>query len=223
MKGLDSYRNSKGEIWINVASSHYVLKDFVNLDNHIFLHTLHLYPLFRKLIPSKYREHYDKFREASNNALLIGHDCRKPLFFPHNSVDHILCSHFLEHVFPEEMECIIRDFYRVLKVGGTLHIIVPNLETLARQYLLNRSKGQLDAADEFITATLLSRTTRGSLKFRLLEFLGGFGLQHHWMYDESSMTGKLRSMGFSIMRTNSTPSKLCRADDDSVHVAACKQ
>ncbi len=222
MHNLDFYRNSKGEIWLNVASSTGVLEEFVNLDNHIFLHTLYLYPRFKSIIPRKYWEHYDQFIQARNKALLIRHDCRKPLFFPDNSADHILCSHFLEHVFPDEMETIIKDFYRVLKVGGTLHVIVPDLQLLAKQYLLKSSQGEPCAADEFIKNSILSKNTRGSFKFRLLEFLGGFGLQHHWMYDYSSMATKLQNIGFSIMKANETPSKQYRINDGSVHVVVVK-
>lgn len=222
VQNLDSYRNSQGKIWLNVASSTYVFKEYVNLDNHIFLRTLCLYSLFKKLFPQKYRELHDKLLEARKNALLIRHDCRKPLFFPDNSVDHILCSHFLEHVFPDEMDSIVRDFYRVLKPEGTLHIIVPDLNAIVKLYFVNSSNGQNYAADEFIESTILSRKARGSFKVRLLEFLGGFGLQHYWMYDYSSMSEKLLAIGFSIMRTNETPSKHHRNDDESVHVVVCK-
>ena len=224
MRNLQDYRNAKGEIWLNVASSTYVLKDFVNLDNHVFLRTLSLYRRFNAIFPKKYRQRHEEFVAAQKSALLLRHDCRKPLFFPDNSVDHILCSHFLEHVFPDEMEAIIKDFYRVLKAGGTLHVVVPDLQLLAKRYLVKFEQGLPCAADEFVEGTILGTRTKGSFKFRLLEFLGGFGLQHYWMYDYASMAAKLKGVGFSISAANTTPSCQYRmdVDDGSVHVVAVK-
>jgi predicted SAM-dependent methyltransferase len=220
MYNLDSCKNSAGKIWLNVASSTFVLKEFVNLDNHIFLRTLFIYESFKHLIPRKYWKYHEDLLTARNSTLLIQHDCRKPLLFPDASVDHILCSHFLEHVFPDEMECILKDFRRVLKPGGTLHVIVPDLADMAKQYLSNNSQGKSDAADRFINDTILSKETKGSFTYRLLEFVGGFGLQHRWMYDYSSMATRVENNGFSVLSVNDTPSKEYRLNDDSVHVIA---
>src|SRR5687767_7601882 len=96
---LDRYRNAHGQIWLNVASSVYVLEDFVNFDNHVLLWLLRLPPALG-LLPPKYREHLEAYSKASKTALLLKHDCRKPLPLPEGVADHILCSHFLEHVFP---------------------------------------------------------------------------------------------------------------------------
>ncbi|MEW6088397.1 MAG: methyltransferase domain-containing protein [bacterium] len=223
MRNVDYYRNLKGEIWLNIASSTYVLEEFVNLDNTIFLYLLKYFKLIKRIVPRKYSEIIEQYCEAMKKVLLIKHDCRTTLFFPDNSVDHILCSHFLEHVFPIEMERIIRDFYRVMKTGATLHVIVPDLKEQAERYLLKNRDAESRAADDFIRATLLSNESRGSLKYRLLEFFGGFGLQHRLMYDSYSMTKKLRDVGFNILDKNETPSKLYRLNDSSVHVVACKQ
>lgn len=50
------------------------------------------------------------FVAAKQKTVMLKHDCRKKLPVPVISVDHILCSHFLEHVFPEEMELILSVF-----------------------------------------------------------------------------------------------------------------
>lgn len=223
MKNMDNYKNSKGEIWLNVASSTYVLKDFVNFDNNIFLRFLKVFSFFKRIIPQKYWETIDSYCEARKTAILIRHDCRNVLFLPDNSVDHILCSHFLEHVYPADMEKIINDFYRVMKPKATLHIIVPDLKVLAEKYLIKNRNADPLSADEFIKETLLGKESRGSFKYRLLEFHGGFGLQHKWMYDFSSMSKKLQNVGFKILDENKTPSNQYRLDDGSVHVVAYKE
>src|SRR4051812_34753945 len=116
---IDRCRNDQGKIWLNVASSIYVLDRFVNLDNHPFLRILRIYPLLKPFVGRKYGAIIDEYLAAKTKALLVRHDCRQPLTFPDGSVDHILCSHFLEHVYPKEAATILRDFYRVLTKGGT--------------------------------------------------------------------------------------------------------
>jgi predicted SAM-dependent methyltransferase len=122
-----------------------------------------------------------------------------------------------------EMGRILNDFHRVMQQKATLHVIVPDLKAQAEKYLSKNRNGEPLSADEFIKETLLTRESRGSRKYRLLEFLGAFGLQHHWMYDYSSITKKLRDVGFKILEANETPSKHYRLDDGSVHVVACKE
>jgi len=219
---LDRYRNSSGQIWLNVASSTYVLKDFANLDNHVFLGVSRLPALFTSVFPKKYRDYIKLYQEANRTAALFKHDCRKPIDMPANVADHILCSHFLEHVFPDEASNILRDFWRVLKPRATVHIIVPDIAELAESYVRRRKAGEPDAADNFIRETLLSTETRGSLKYRLLEATGGFGLQHRWMYDLDSIRSRVAAAGFEILAENNTPSRAYREGDGSVHVVARK-
>ena len=216
MPSLDRYRNRHGEVWLNIASSSYVLPDFANLDNHPFLRVSRLprtiTALFKRHAPA-----IDSFREARHRVTLIKHDCRKRLPLPDASADHILCSHFLEHVYPAEAREILADFRRVLKPGGTAHIIVPDLAIFASAYASTKD------ADAFVTDTLLSTPERGSLRYRLLEALGAFGLQHRWMYDARSIAALVQSAGFEIINDVTTPSSAYRSGDgQSAHVTARK-
>ncbi len=222
MRDVQRLRNASNEIWLNVASSLGVLNGFVNFDNHVLMRLVGVYPVIKRLVPSRYRTMIEGYREAHRQAVLIRHDCRRPLPLPDGVADHILCSHFLEHVYPVEAEEIIRGFFRVLKEGGTIHVIVPDLREQARKYLNMAGGGAPEAADEFVRETLLGKETAGTLRYRLLEFLGGFGLQHRWMYDGPSMTLRLQRAGFTILNTNETPSRHYRQGDGSVHVVVRK-
>ena len=223
MKNLDKYKNRHGKIWLNIASSSKILEDFVNFDNHIALNLLGVYPITKWIIPKKYRLFFEEYGEAKKKGMIIRRNCKKALFFSDNSIDHILCSHFLEHVYPAEMEIIIKDFYRVLKNNATVHIIVPDIEFIVGRYLENKKMKDPQAADDLIQRTLLSTEQRGSIKYRLLEMYGGFGLQHRWMYDHASMVMRVKDAGFEILDTNETPSKAHYHDDCSLHVVACKR
>jgi len=209
------------KIWLNVASSTYVLPGFINLDNHLFLKFKWLLPLVKVFSPSHVKL-ANEYSRALSKANLQQHDCRKKLKFGDNTVDHVLCSHFLEHVYLEETKTILSDFNRVLKPGGTLHIIVPDLNHIVGQYLERTNSGDAKAGDNFIVDSLLSRTTRGSLRYRLMELHGGFGLQHRWMYDRASMAYHIINTGFKIDDSLDVPSDAFRKNDDSVHIRAIK-
>ena len=166
---LNKLKNKKGKIWLNVASSTFVIKEYINLDNHIFLRFLRFFSFFSFAMNKGHKEYINNFNNAKKTAKLLVHDCRKRLKFPDNSVDHILCSHFLEHIFPNEMEIVLNDFLRCLKPGSTMHIIVPDINKLVKQYI-NESKNESTkeiAADNLITGTILTRNHRGSLRFRV--------------------------------------------------------
>lgn len=222
---LNSFKNKSGKIWLNVASSTFVIEEYINLDNHIFLRHLKIFKILKSLMRKPYQEYINNFIHSKKTAKLIVHDCRKRLKFPDNSVDHILCSHFLEHIFPNEMEFVVKDFLRCLKPGGTLHIIVPDINEYVKKYIVERESESTNeiAADNLITSTILTRKQRGSLIFRILEFFGGSGLNHRWMYDYSSMEKKIINIGFNIINSNETPSGHYRENDGSVHVFARKQ
>lgn len=54
-----------------------------------------------------------------------------------NSCDAVYHSHVLEHFSRAAGEAFIQECFRVLKPGGILRVVVPDLEVLAKQYLLS--------------------------------------------------------------------------------------
>lgn len=60
-----------------------------------------------------------------------GTDARK-LPYADNSVDHLYCSHMLEHFSFYETEAILAEFARVLKPGGLLQVAVPDAVKMAK-------------------------------------------------------------------------------------------
>lgn len=55
--------------------------------------------------------------------------------FPDDSFDVVYSSHVLEHFHKEEAEFLLKEAYRVLKPTGIIRIVVPDLESLCREYL----------------------------------------------------------------------------------------
>jgi len=69
--------------------------------------------------------------------------CRKDLWlditiglpFPNNSIDGIFASHFLEHFNENQVRKVLGESYRVLKPGGTIRLVTPNLRKAIDAYL----------------------------------------------------------------------------------------
>lgn len=195
---------------INVGSGRYPMKGFVNLDNSIFLRTLPFYGLLKPFLSSGQRSIFEEYRAAVAGNTYRVHNCIKKLPYAAASVDHILCSHFLEHVFRDQAQAILRDFRRVLRPStGTMHLIVPDIRSRAESYLHSQDPF---AADQFIDSTILSSARRPSLRYRLMEINGSFGLQHRWMYDKSSLSELVAEAGFTILDRNDTPSRSWRPE-----------
>jgi predicted SAM-dependent methyltransferase len=66
---------------------------------------------------------------------VIAHDLRKGIPFPDASFDVVYHSHVLEHFSQEDASRFLRECLRVLRPGGILRVVVPDLEFLARSYL----------------------------------------------------------------------------------------
>jgi SAM-dependent methyltransferase len=86
--------------------------------------------------------------------------------FPANHFDVVYSSHVLEHFTLEEAASLLREAQRVLKPGGVIRTVVPDLEDAAREYLRILSLPDSDADKpqlyEWIKIELLDQLTRSS-------------------------------------------------------------
>ena len=71
----------------------------------------------------------------SSDSNVIRHDVNKGIPFEQGRFDAVYHSHILEHLEPADGQNLIQECYRVLKPGGVLRIVVPDLECIARLYL----------------------------------------------------------------------------------------
>jgi SAM-dependent methyltransferase len=63
------------------------------------------------------------------------HDVAEPLPFPDRSFDAVYHAHLLEHLPRERAAPLLRECFRVLKPGGIVRVVVPDLEQIAELYL----------------------------------------------------------------------------------------
>jgi SAM-dependent methyltransferase len=66
---------------------------------------------------------------------IITWDLRRGFPFEENVFDAVYGSHVLEHLKPEVAMQVLCDSFRILKPGGIIRIVIPDLETIARLYL----------------------------------------------------------------------------------------
>jgi SAM-dependent methyltransferase len=144
---------------------------------------------------------------------IIVHDLRKGIPAPDNSVDVVYHSHVLEHIDREVAPLFLRECLRVLRPGGVLRVVVPDLEMAAENYLRaiadldsGRQEGlePLDAATDFLFGQMVRRynfaTRLQPPAVRVLERLvrgdaRKDGEAHRWMYDRYSLAELLRHVG----------------------------
>ncbi len=70
-----------------------------------------------------------------SSPFVISHNLLKGLPFQDNNFDVVYHSQVLEHFSKTDAPKFISECYRVLKVGGTLRVVVPNLENICSEYL----------------------------------------------------------------------------------------
>jgi SAM-dependent methyltransferase len=66
---------------------------------------------------------------------VLAHDLRLGIPFPDGHFDAVYHAHLLEHLAPAEAARLLAECRRVLRPGGVLRVVVPDLEAIARLYL----------------------------------------------------------------------------------------
>jgi prepilin-type processing-associated H-X9-DG protein len=62
-------------------------------------------------------------------------DLRNGLPFKSDSVEFVYAFHTVEHLCPDELEGVLSECRRVLKTGGGMRVVVPNLRTSIQAYV----------------------------------------------------------------------------------------
>lgn len=84
---------------------------------------------------STYHEAWTNVDLISTSPAVIAADLRAPLPYPDSSFDAVYHSHVLEHFEKADAERFLSECLRVLKPGGIIRVVVPDLEGIARTYL----------------------------------------------------------------------------------------
>ncbi len=76
-----------------------------------------------------------------------------------NTFDVVYSSHFIEHIPVDKIELFFDDVYRILKPGGLIRLVTPDLEFLNNEYKINYDKKAFKKAN-FITSLTLDQCVR---------------------------------------------------------------
>lgn len=123
---------------------------------------------------------------------LHSHDITK-LPFENNSVDLIYSSHVLEYFDREEVTNVLKEWYRVLKIGGMLRVAVPDFKMMTTKYLIDGCEldlflGPLYGKWSMGNKTIYHKTAYDFLSLkRVLQSNGFRGIQEYdWRNTEHS-------------------------------------
>lgn len=104
---------------------------------------------------------FDLFRAPD----VIYHDLRQRLPLADSTVDVVYHSHVLEHFSRREGLSFLRECYRILKKGGVIRVVVPDLEGIVRAYLsevdrLRLSSSHASATHSWLVIELYDQVVR---------------------------------------------------------------
>lgn len=157
---------------VNIGCGTSVPDGWYNIDNSptIWLSRI---PLARRL-----------FRVPAWPKNVRRHNVLKGLPFADARVDFIYSSHTFEHFTYEQSMALTKECLRVLKPGGILRIVVPDLARLVDDYLADPAPL---ASHTLVKRLLLGHTWRDLLHP---------GAHHSQMFDARSLLAMMREAGF---------------------------
>jgi SAM-dependent methyltransferase len=182
------------------------IQGFVNIDNSPSI-LLSKIPFLKLLL---YRvgliaEHHYK----ANWSNVLKKDVSRGLPYGDQSVAKIYSSHFIEHIPKEKGFRFLQECHRVLKTGGVMRLVVPDLLFHAQLYVENTK--------ELIERSLLPGDR--SVHDNFLETIYGaylnnkrYGARHCYMYDLPTLVSLLRKVGFRAIKKYSYK----KGDDDEL-------
>lgn len=132
---------------------------------------------------------------------IIIHNLLKLFPWETESIDVVYSSHTLEHFTREEGFHFLEECHRVLKYGGIIRIVVPDLKAFTLAYLEGKTR-----ADYFIeNLFVLYPSSNNFIRKILMPFIS---FPHKCMYDTQTLVKILQSIGFSVTKRNAFDSSI---------------
>lgn len=152
----------------------------------------------------------DEYCRLLRDHYFIHHDLAHSIPLGDGVADFVYSSHFLEHLFRKDGEKLLMESFRVLKPGGTVRIVVPDLAYALSLYAAGEKDKML--SDNFF-----------------VEDDNSYYARHKYMYDFDMLADALTRAGFHDIqrcefRKGHTPDldKLDNRPDESLFVEAVR-
>jgi len=166
------------------------IENFINIDNSPSIY-IGKFPVVKRILFSLGLINKNQYEANWSNVLFC--DASKKLPFDSETVDKIYTSHFLEHIPANKGEKVLRECLRVLKPGGVIRIVIPDLLWYANEYvnatrqILSNDPG---SDDRSIHDGFLNTMYGAYLQKRR------YGAEHCYMYDLPTIFSVLNSLGY---------------------------
>lgn len=113
---------------------------------------------------------------TSSDPFVKAHNLREGVPLPDGSADLVYCSHLLEHFSKSEAPAFLSECRRVLRKGGVLRVVVPDLEGIATAYLksleeVRDGKEGAEARHEWMVIELIDQMVREKSGGEMLAYL----------------------------------------------------
>lgn len=175
-------RNAEANIKLNLGCGLNVVDGWINVDYALGAKFVK-FPFFSRL-----NKKFGFFTLDWSDQIYI-YDLRKKFPWKDNVVDVVYSSHTLEHFTRVEGYNFLKECHRVLRSGGTLRIIVPDLSCLVKDY----SDGKI-RADIFLERLGVLYKSNDNLLNNVLIYFISF--PHKCMYDALTLLTILKNIGF---------------------------
>ncbi|MEW6330040.1 MAG: methyltransferase domain-containing protein [Pseudomonadota bacterium] len=169
-------------IKLNLGCGSQIVEDWVNVDYALGARLMKI-PFFAAV-----NRHMRLFNMDWDRRVVI-HDLRKAFPWNDGSVGAIYSSHTLEHLSKEDGRNFLSECHRVLRPGGLIRIVVPDLKTIVSEYV----SGKLAADDLLIRLDVLPERPGGFVKKVLAPYIN---YPHQCMYDTARLIEIMRETGF---------------------------
>jgi len=148
--GKCNLKVSGTEIKVNLGCGLRCLPNWINIDGSLTaLFSSKRFSFLNKLLyhlagSSEYYS-FEEFDTIIKKNKLHFYDLRKGIPLLTGSIDVLYTSHFLEHINKNDAKNFIKECYRVLKPGGLLRVVVPDLDMAFKMYKEGKAEEMLDS------------------------------------------------------------------------------
>ena len=123
----------------------------------------------------------------------VAADLTREMPFRSESIDLIHSEDFIEHVDAQAGAIVLRECHRILRNGGVMRLLTPDLRALIEEVYLRREPRHLKWC-----AVNLATTDRCDALNMHMRMAG----EHRFIYDEEHLVNALREAGFRVRRVS---------------------